>query len=149
MEHRSASPPAAGWRERARRLEREALTLYLAARHPRVPWYVKLGLLLPVAYLFSPIDLVPDPVPVLGHLDDLVRVPPGVALAWRMIAPEALDVVLDRGLGEAQTLGDLAVAQPTRPQRRHLPLARRPPSVAPGFRTAGSRGGKRFDPPPA
>jgi len=92
LERRPASPPpAAGGRERARRWQREARALYLAARHPRVPWYAKLWLLLLVAYVFSPIDPVPDFVPCLGHLDELVLVPLGVALARRLIAPDVLD----------------------------------------------------------
>ncbi|WP_083816682.1 YkvA family protein [Thermaerobacter marianensis] len=68
----------------------EARALYLALRHPRVPWYVKAGLCLLVAYVFSPVDPLPDFVPVLGHLDELLLVPLGVALARRLIAPDVL-----------------------------------------------------------
>ena len=77
-------------RGHARRWQQEARALYLAARHPRVPWYVKLWLFLLVAYIFSPIDPIPDFLPVLGHLDELVLVPLGVALARRLIAPDVL-----------------------------------------------------------
>jgi len=76
------------WRQRAQVLKRDARTLLLAYRHPRVPWYARLWIALVVAYAFSPIDLVPDPVPILGQLDDLVLVPLGVALAIRMLPAE-------------------------------------------------------------
>ena len=69
----------------ARRLKSEVLVLYFAARHPGTPWYAKLLVVLVVAYVFSPIDLVPDFIPVLGILDDLILVPLGIALALRLI----------------------------------------------------------------
>jgi uncharacterized membrane protein YkvA (DUF1232 family) len=59
--------------------------LYLAYRDPRVPWYARLAAALVVGYAFSPIDLIPDFIPVLGYLDDLVVVPLGAALAIRLI----------------------------------------------------------------
>lgn len=67
------------------------MAVALAARHPRVPWYAKLLILGVVAYALSPIDLIPDFLPVVGHLDDLVIVPAGIALAIRMIPPDVLD----------------------------------------------------------
>src|SRR5215210_5412265 len=70
--------------ERLRRwaagLKREVYALYLAYRDPRVPWYAKVFAAVIVGYAFSPIDLVPDPIPVLGYLADLVLVPLGVAI---------------------------------------------------------------------
>jgi len=75
----------AGWKQRARQLKTDAYALYLACRDPRVPWYVKLLAGCVVAYAFSPIDLIPDFVPVLGYLDDLVLVPLGVALVIKLI----------------------------------------------------------------
>jgi uncharacterized membrane protein YkvA (DUF1232 family) len=78
------------WKEAARRLKREVRAIYLAYRDPRVPWYARLFAGLVVAYAFSPIDLIPDPIPVLGYLDDLVLVPLGIALALRMIPPEVM-----------------------------------------------------------
>lgn len=72
-------------KERARRLKAETYALYLAARHPQTPWYAKLLVAAVVAYAFSPIDLIPDFVPVLGYLDDLVLLPLGIVLATRMI----------------------------------------------------------------
>lgn len=72
-------------RQHARQLKAETLALYLAARHPATPWYAKLLVAGIVAYALSPIDLIPDFVPVLGYLDDLVLIPLGIALAIRMI----------------------------------------------------------------
>jgi uncharacterized membrane protein YkvA (DUF1232 family) len=77
------------WRERARGLGREVYALYFAVRDPRVPWYAKLLAACVVAYAFSPIDLIPDPIPILGYLDDLVLIPLGV-LAVRALIPEAV-----------------------------------------------------------
>jgi uncharacterized membrane protein YkvA (DUF1232 family) len=73
------------WREQAHRLRREVYTLALACRDPRVPWYVKALAAGLVAYALSPIDLIPDFIPVLGYLDDLVVIPLGVLLMRRWI----------------------------------------------------------------
>ena len=78
------------WKRWAGRLESETYALYLAYRDPRVPWYAKLFVALVVGYAFSPIDLIPDSIPVLGYLDDLILVPLGVALAVRMIPEDVL-----------------------------------------------------------
>jgi uncharacterized membrane protein YkvA (DUF1232 family) len=78
-------------RERARHLKAETLALYLAARDPRTPWYAKLLVAAIVAYALSPIDLIPDFVPVLGYLDDLILIPMGIALAIRLIPHPVLD----------------------------------------------------------
>jgi uncharacterized membrane protein YkvA (DUF1232 family) len=72
-------------KRRARELKREVAAMFLAARHPRTPWYAKLLLVAIVAYAVSPIDLIPDFVPVVGLLDDLVLLPLAIALALRMI----------------------------------------------------------------
>jgi uncharacterized membrane protein YkvA (DUF1232 family) len=77
-------------RARAKRLKRDLLALYLASRDPRVPWYAKLIPMLTVAYTLSPIDLIPDFIPVLGYLDDVILVPLGIALSLRMLPPEVL-----------------------------------------------------------
>ena len=74
----------------ARRLKTELNALYLAYRDPRVPRHARVFAVIVVAYAFSPIDLIPDPIPVLGYLDDLILVPLGIALAVRMIPPEVL-----------------------------------------------------------
>ena len=78
------------WKRWAGRLKSETHALYLAYRDPRVPWYAKLFAALVAGYAFSPIDLIPDPIPVLGYLDDLILVPLGVALAVRMIPEDVL-----------------------------------------------------------
>ena len=72
------------WKERARRLKRETYALYLAARDPRVPWYTKVLALAIVGYALSPLDLIPDVVPIIGYLDDLVLIPLGIALVLRL-----------------------------------------------------------------
>lgn len=75
---------------RAHVLKQDVYALYLAYRDPRTPWYAKAFAGLVAAYAFSPIDLIPDFIPVLGYLDDLVLVPLGIALAVRMIPPEVM-----------------------------------------------------------
>ena len=80
----------AAWRGWARRLKTEIYALYLAARDPRTPWYARLCALCVVGYAFSPIDLIPDPIPVLGYLDDLILLPLGVALVLKLIPPPVL-----------------------------------------------------------
>lgn len=66
-------------------LKKEIGALYLASKRKDVPWYAKLVIILVVGYALSPIDLIPDFVPVLGYLDDLIIVPIGVVLATRLI----------------------------------------------------------------
>jgi uncharacterized membrane protein YkvA (DUF1232 family) len=80
----------AHFQQRARHLKAETFALYLAARHPETPWYAKLFVAGVVAYAFSPIDLIPDFVPVLGYLDDLILIPLGIAAAIKMIPPPVL-----------------------------------------------------------
>ena len=77
-------------KSRARALKHEAFAVYLAAKDPRTPWYAKAVAFLTIAYAFSPIDLIPDFIPILGYLDDLFIVPAGIALAVRLIPPEVL-----------------------------------------------------------
>jgi len=75
----------------ARHLKNEVVALYYAYRDPRTPWYAKVLAALVVAYAFSPIDLIPDFIPVLGYLDDLLLIPLGVALAIRMIPRDVME----------------------------------------------------------
>ncbi len=75
---------------RARALKKEAFAVYLAAKDPRTPWYAKALIFFVVAHTFSPIDLIPDFIPILGYLDDLIIVPGGLWLAVRLIPPEVL-----------------------------------------------------------
>lgn len=72
-------------RERARRLRLDALALGLAVRHPRTPWYAKLLVAGLVAYVLTPVDFVPDVVPVLGLVDDIVFIPVALGIAMRLV----------------------------------------------------------------
>lgn len=74
-----------GWKQWAWKIKREIYALYLAYQDPRVPWYARLFAMGVVAYAFSPVDLIPDIIPVLGYLDDLILVPLGIWLALKMI----------------------------------------------------------------
>jgi uncharacterized membrane protein YkvA (DUF1232 family) len=78
------------WKRRVGELKTEVYAIYLAYKDPRVPWYARIFAALVVGYAFSPIDLIPDPIPVLGYLDDLVLIPLGIALAIKMIPPDVL-----------------------------------------------------------
>ena len=73
------------WKSRVTALKQNTYALYLASRDPRVPWLAKLVVVLVVAYALSPIDLIPDFIPVLGYLDDLLLLPLGIAIAIRLI----------------------------------------------------------------
>jgi len=79
------------WKNAARDLKTETYALYLAYRDPRTPWYAKVWAAAVVAYAFSPIDLIPDFIPILGYLDDLVIVPLGIWLALKMIPSEVMN----------------------------------------------------------
>lgn len=74
----------------ARALKRDALAVYFAARDPRIPWYAKALGIAVAAYALSPIDLIPDFIPVLGYLDELIILPLGIALVVRLIPPELM-----------------------------------------------------------
>ena len=78
------------WKRRAALLKQEVHAIYLAAKDPRVPWYAKLLAACVIAYAFSPIDLIPDFIPVLGYLDDLILVPLGIYLVLKMIPDEVM-----------------------------------------------------------
>ncbi len=78
------------WRQKARELKIQVYAVYLASRDPRVPWPAKILAALVVGYALSPIDLIPDFIPVLGYLDDLIVVPLGIALVLRMIPSDVL-----------------------------------------------------------
>ena len=89
----------------AERLRNETHALYLAARDPRTPWHAKLVIAVVVAYALSPIDLIPDFIPVLGYLDDLLLLPLGIFLALKLI-PTA--VLADARHAAQQATGTLA-----------------------------------------
>lgn len=90
-------------RQWARRMKRDTYALYLACRDPRVPWYAKVVAACVVAYAFSPIDLVPDFVPVLGYLDDVIIAPLGILLALKLVPPAVM--------GECRERADAAIAR--------------------------------------
>ncbi|HEX9881090.1 MAG TPA: YkvA family protein [Hyphomicrobium sp.] len=77
-------------RDWSREIKRDVAALYLAARDPRVPWYAKAVALAVAAYALSPIDLIPDVIPVIGYLDDVIIVPLGIVLAVRLIPADIL-----------------------------------------------------------
>lgn len=79
-----------GWKATARMLKQEVYALYLASKDRRIPWYARVVAAAVVAYAFSPIDLIPDPIPVLGYLDDLILIPLGIALVIKLIPAEVL-----------------------------------------------------------
>ena len=77
-------------KQAARRLKKETYAVYLASTDQRVPWYARILAGVTVAYAFSPIDLIPDFIPILGYLDDLIIVPLGIWLVLKMIPPQVL-----------------------------------------------------------
>lgn len=78
-------------REKACALKQQLMLVWLAARHPDTPWYVKALAAVILAYAFSPIDLVPDFVPVLGYLDDVILIPLGIALLLKLLPPAVIE----------------------------------------------------------
>lgn len=74
----------------ARTIKRDVHAVYLAARDPRTPWYAKVLALCVAGYALSPIDLIPDFIPVLGYLDDAIIVPLGILAVMKMIPPEVM-----------------------------------------------------------
>ncbi len=74
----------------ARAIRRDVHALWLAGRDPRVPWYAKAFALLIAAYALSPIDLIPDFVPILGYLDEVILLPPAILLAVKLVPPDLM-----------------------------------------------------------
>jgi uncharacterized membrane protein YkvA (DUF1232 family) len=79
------------WKAWARRLETEVYALFLAYKDPRTPWHAKIFTAMLVGYALSPIDLIPDFIPVIGYLDDLVIVPLGTLVAIKMIPAQVME----------------------------------------------------------
>ncbi|MCM3567196.1 YkvA family protein [Neobacillus mesonae] len=79
------------WKEFIRNIKNNIYILYLACRHPNTPWYAKALSLLIVAYALSPIDLIPDVIPVLGYLDEAILLPLGILGAFSLIPKEVLN----------------------------------------------------------
>lgn len=78
-------------KEKARSLKKEINALYLAYKNPKTPWYAKAFAALIAGYALSPVDLIPDFIPVLGYLDDLLIIPLGIKLALKMIPSEVME----------------------------------------------------------
>ncbi len=88
------------WKEKARMLRREVYALYLCSRHPDTPLCAKLFALVILGYALSPIDLIPDFIPVIGYLDDLVLIPAGIALLIRVMPDAVLQECRRRALAD-------------------------------------------------
>jgi uncharacterized membrane protein YkvA (DUF1232 family) len=97
------------WKRQARQLSSYTYTLYLARRHPRTPWYAKVFAALIVGYVFSPIDPIPDFIPGVGLLDEMVVVPIGVLLAAKMIPPDVFEECREKAREVAE--GDKPVSR--------------------------------------
>ena len=87
-------------KQEAKRLKTDTYALYLAYKDPRVPWYSKVFIALVVGYALSPIDLIPDFIPVLGYLDDLIIIPAGISLSLKMIPKEVLEECREKAKSE-------------------------------------------------
>ena len=80
----------AAWKQKAKRIRQEIYALWLAMADRRVPWYAKALAFAVIAYAVSPIDLIPDFIPVLGYLDDLILIPAGIALVIKLVPRDVL-----------------------------------------------------------
>jgi len=78
------------WKQRTNQLKIEIYAIYLAYKDPRVPWYAHIFVACVVGHTFSPIDLILDPIPILGYLDDLILIPLGILLVLKMIPKEVM-----------------------------------------------------------
>jgi uncharacterized membrane protein YkvA (DUF1232 family) len=83
--------PKQSWRDKAKSLTAEIYALYSSCRDPRVPLKSKILTLFVIGYFISPIDLIPDFIPVIGQLDDLIIIPAGIALALRWVPKEVME----------------------------------------------------------
>jgi len=88
------------WRQRMQQLKQETFALYLAYKDPRVSWYARLWVALVVGYALSPIDLIPDFIPVLGYLDDLFLIPAGIWVALKLVPAPVLAECRERAAAE-------------------------------------------------
>jgi uncharacterized membrane protein YkvA (DUF1232 family) len=80
----------ARWHQQVDHLKTEVFALYLAYKHPKTPWYAKVCMGIVIGYAVCPIDLIPDFIPVLGYLDDLIIVPAGIYLTLKMIPKDVM-----------------------------------------------------------
>ena len=102
------------WKQRARDLRRDTHAVYLASRDPRIPWYTKALAGAVIAYALSPIDLIPDFIPVLGYLDDLLIIPAGIVLISKLIPAEIMaehrTAASERGASSSRGVAIVVVA---------------------------------------
>ena len=111
--YRGAMSVLASFKARAAELKREVLAIYLAAKHPRTPWYSKLVVVAIVAYVLSPIDLIPDFIPVLGLLDEIILLPLALVLVAKLVPEDVMSECRSRALErrpEGTALGRLGAA---------------------------------------
>ncbi len=92
-------------KQTARRLKTEINVLAVVYRDPRTPWHAKAVIFLVIAYSLSPVDLIPDFVPLLGYLDDLILVPAGIALAIRLVPKEIFSDARERVANQPENAG--------------------------------------------
>lgn len=78
-------------KKKAKQLKQNLSLLYRAYKHPRTPWYAKITAIITISYALSPIDLIPDFIPVLGYLDDIIIVPAGIALSLKLIPKDIVE----------------------------------------------------------
>lgn len=96
---------------KAKEIKHELTALYLAYRHPEVPWYAKLFMAIVIGYALSPIDLIPDFIPILGYLDDLILIPAGIKIALKMIPDHVMIECRERAIDiEKKSLGSSWIA---------------------------------------
>jgi uncharacterized membrane protein YkvA (DUF1232 family) len=93
------------WRQEARALKQELRAICLACKDPRTPWYAKALGVYVVGYALSPIDLIPDPIPILGYMDDLILLPLGIIAVRKMIPTAVLNECRERTKGFTQPKG--------------------------------------------
>jgi Uncharacterized conserved protein len=98
--HPSKRPLLQKLRDHAQRLKRETMALYFAARDPATPWYAKAFVAFVVAYALSPIDPIPDFIPVLGFVDEIILLPFALAFAIRLIPPSVMEAARIRASEE-------------------------------------------------
>lgn len=94
----------------ARNIKRDVVALWLAARDPRVPWYAKATAGAVAAYALSPIDLIPDFIPIIGYLDDLIIVPLGIMLAVKLVPADLMQEFRDEATRRAKPVSKAGLA---------------------------------------
>jgi uncharacterized membrane protein YkvA (DUF1232 family) len=91
------------WKAKSKQLKNDVYALYLASKHPKTPWYAKALAILIIGYALSPVDLIPDFIPVIGYIDDLLLIPAGISLLIRMIPKEILEECREKA--RSQSIG--------------------------------------------